>query len=94
VPSIVHLRRRVPVVVFILLLVLLVVALGLICLCATDHPAQTADRALSSVAHAPAVIAMWSFLMLLSAPLFRQPSVVAIRGRDRASPAALQRFLF
>jgi hypothetical protein len=92
--SIARLCRRLPLVVFILLLVLFVVALGLVCLCATDHPAQAVERAVSAAAHAPAVIPLWSFLMLLSAPLFLQPASAPVRARDRASPVALQRFLF
>jgi hypothetical protein len=91
--SIIRLRRRLPLVVFILLLVLALVALGLICLCATDHPAQAAERAVSAAAHAPAIIPMWSSLILLAAPLYMQPLVAPVRTRERASPAALQRFL-
>jgi hypothetical protein len=92
--SIVRLRRRMPLVVFILLLVLLVVALGLICLCASDHPAKAAERAASAAAHVPAVIPVWSLLVLLAAPVFPMLPVVSAQARGRASPASLQRFLF
>ncbi|MFL5963473.1 MAG: hypothetical protein ACJ757_11355 [Gaiellaceae bacterium] len=91
--GIVRLRRRLPFLVFILLLVLFVVALGFICVCASDHPANAAERAASAAAHAPAVLVLWGFLMFVAAPLLLQPSAAPLRTRDRASPAALQRFL-
>ena len=79
--------------VFILLLILLVVALGVICICATDHPAQVLERALSVIPAAPPLAEMWAVLVtvLLAA------SLVRLRPRfepERASPATLQRFLF
>jgi len=75
-----------------LLLVLFVIALGFVCLCSADHPTQAAERA--ALAHPPAVIVLWSFLVFLVAPLLTELFVAPVRARDRASPAALQRFLF
>jgi hypothetical protein len=81
-----------PLLAFILLLVLVLLMLGIACACISDHPGQTADRALGAMAGAPAVIEVWSFaitLMLVSFVLVRP------RGASsRSSPATLQRFLF
>ena len=88
-----RIRNRVPLVVFILLLILLVVVLGVICVCATDHPAQALERALSVIPAAPPLAEMWSAV----ATLVLAAGVVRVRPRlepERASPAALQRFLF
>ncbi|HEY8630487.1 MAG TPA: hypothetical protein VIL73_08120 [Gaiellaceae bacterium] len=88
-----RIRRRVPLVVFILLLILLVVALGVICMCASDHPAQALERALSVIPAAPPLSAIWSAI----ATVLLAASIVRLRPRfepERASPAGLQRFLF
>ena len=88
-----RIRSRLPLVVFVLLLVLLVVALGVICICATDHPAQVLERALSVIPAAPPLAEMWSVL----AGVLIVASIVRLRTRfepERASPAGLQRFLF
>ncbi len=88
-----RIRNRVPLVVFILLLTLLVVALGVICMCATDHPAQVLERALSVIPAAPPLSAIWAAI----ATVLLAASVVRVRPRlepERASPAGLQRFLF
>ena len=88
-----RIRNRLPLVVFILLLTLLVVALGVICICATDHPAQVLERALSVIPAAPPLAAIWSAM----ATVLLAWSLVGVRARfepERASPAALQRFLF
>jgi hypothetical protein len=85
-------RRRMPLLAFILLLILVVVMLGIACACISDHPAQTVDRALGAIPAAPAVIEVWSFaitLMLVSFVLVRPR-----RAIHRSSPATLQRFLF
>ncbi len=82
-----------PLVVFILLLILLVVVLGVICVCATDHPAQALERALSVIPAAPPLAEMWSAV----ATVLLAASFVRLRPRlepERASPAGLQRFLF
>jgi hypothetical protein len=85
-------RRRMPLLAFILLLVFVLLMLGVACACISDHPAQIIDRALGPGPAAPAVIEMWSFaitLMLVTFVLVRPRRVAA-----RSSPAALQRFLF
>ena len=82
-----------PLVVFILLLILLVVVLGVICVCATDHPAQALERALSVIPAAPPLSVIWSAL----ATVLFAATIVRLRPRlepERASPAGLQRFLF
>lgn len=91
--SLQRIRKRVPLAVFILLLVFLVVALGIACACASDHPAQAIDRALSAIQAAPGLIEVWSFV----ASALVAASFVYARPRlqpERASPAQLQRFLF
>lgn len=84
-------RKRMPLLAFILLLVLVLLMLGVACACISDHPAQGVDRALGAVPAAPAVLEVWSFaitLMLVTFVLVRPRRVTA-----RSSPAALQRFL-
>jgi len=92
-PSIVRLRRRLPLIVFILLAILCLLVIGFACACFSDHPAQAIDRAVSAPAATPAVIDVWSFVIL---SLFAAPLVLTRRvgGFGRASPAQLQRFLF
>jgi hypothetical protein len=93
-PSIVRLRRRLPLIVFILLAVLCLLLIGFACACFSDHAAQAIDRAVSAPAATPAVIEVWSFVIL---SLFAAPLVVLTRraGRfGRASPPQLQCFLF
>ena len=92
-PSIVRLRRRLPLIVFILLAILCLLLIGFACACFSDHPAQAIDRAVSAPAATPAVIEVWSFVIL---SLFAAPLVLTRRlgGFGRASPAQLQRFLF
>jgi hypothetical protein len=92
-PSIICLRRRLPLIVFILLAVLCLLLVGLACACFSDHPARAIDRAVSAPAATPAVIEVWSLviLSLLAASLVRAHRVA---GFGRASPAQLQRFLF
>jgi hypothetical protein len=86
-------RRRMPLWAFILLALICLVMLGLACACATDNPAQTIDRAVSTISGAPAVVEVWTFtfgalVMLVAFDLRR-------RRADRArSPAVLQCFLF
>jgi hypothetical protein len=92
-PSIVRLRRRLPLIVFILLAILCLVVIGFACACFSDHPAQAIDRAVSAPAAMPAVIEVWSLVILsLSAPLLVLTR--RVDGSARASPAQLQRFLF
>ena len=91
--SIQRVRKRLPFAVFVLLLILFLVMLGLVCLCMSDHPTQAADRAISVIAHSPALSEMWALMLILIAPLVLL-SVEAVPARGRASPARLQRFLF
>ena len=92
--SIQSLRRRLPFVVFVLALILLVVMLGLACLCMSDHPTQAAERAISAIAHAPAIIEMWAALVVLFSVQILLPAVVTTRASGRASPVYLQCFRF
>jgi hypothetical protein len=85
-------RRRMPLVVFILLVVVLLLMLGIACACISDHPAKTIDRAVGAISSAPAVLEIWSFATVL---LF--VSFIIVRPQrlaSRSSPATLQRFLF
>ena len=91
--SLQRIRTQVPLVVFVLLLICLVVVLGVACACATDHPAQTIERALSAISAAPPVVELWSLVTVA----FIAISLVYARPQlqpERASPAQLQRFLF
>jgi hypothetical protein len=86
------LRRRTPVVVFILLTVVCLVLLGIACACASDHPKQKIDRALSAIPAAPPLVEVWTFslgalIILVSIDLCR-------RRATETSAALLQRFLF
>jgi hypothetical protein len=92
-PSILRLRRRLPLIVFILLAVLCLLLIGFACACFSDHPGQAVERAVSAPAATPAVIEIWSLVVvsLLAAPLVLTRRV---GGFGRASPAQLQRFLF
>lgn len=89
-PSIARLRRRLPLIVFILLAVLCLLVIGFACACFSDHPAQAIERAVSPPA--TLVIEVWSVvvLTLLAAPLGLTRRV---GGFGPASPAQLQRFL-
>lgn len=79
--------------VFILLLIFLVVALGVICICASDHPAQTIDRILAAIPAVPPLLEIWS--LVAAALAITSVRVARLRlDPERASPAALQRFLF
>ena len=86
------LRKRLPLVVFILLLVLIVMMVGVACACLAGEPMQAAERSLGGAPALP-VIEMW---LLLTVLLFPAVLVVARRpaATGRASPAALQRVLF
>src|SRR6266496_3906447 len=88
-PSIVRLGRRLPLIVFILLAILCLLVIGFACACFSDHPAQAIDRAVSAPAATPAVIEVWSFVIL---SLIEAPLVLTRRvgGFGRASPAQLR----
>lgn len=87
------LRRRMPLVAFVLLVVFAILLLGLACACISDHPALAIERALSAPASLPPLIEVWAWLVvataLLTIPLARRCALVT-----RGSPAELQRFLF
>ncbi|MBA2296610.1 MAG: hypothetical protein H0W14_01060 [Actinobacteria bacterium] len=87
------LRKRLPLLVFLLLFVLLLMLVGLACACFGDSPLQALERALASFVGAPALIEVWLPLAQLALPAtLLLLGVVAANGR--ASPAQLQRFLF
>lgn len=82
-----------PLIVFLLLLLLVVMLVGLACACLTDNSMQAIERVATALAQLPTVAVAWTFMfatLLLAMPRL-QPQKAA---RGRASPAALQRFLF
>jgi hypothetical protein len=86
-------RVRLPLWAFILLAVICFILLGIACACASDHPAQKIERAVSAISGAPALVEIWTFA--LGALTVLASLVVRRRGGDkRSSPAVLQRFLF
>lgn len=88
-------RRRLPLVVFLLLLLVCVGVLALACACLTDHPLQVLAQAFSALAGLPAVVMSSPLLLVLSLlGLVTLLAVSPLLPRGRASPAALQRFLF
>lgn len=94
VPTILALRKRLPLVVFLLLFVLILMMIGVACACLAGQPMQALERGLGgSPAIGPPLIELWALLTVL---LFPALLVVAQRpaATGRASPAALQRFLF
>lgn len=82
-----------PLIAFVLLAVICLALLGFACACLSDQPAQAIERAMSLGAVFPPLIEVWALLIasLLVAPFVL---VAGERGRSRASPALLQRFLF
>ena len=86
-------RRRLPLLVFILLAIFCLVALGIACACASDHPMQNIDRALNSIPAATPLIEVWTFtfgtLVILASFGLRKRRV-----DNSTSPAVLQCFLF
>ena len=85
-------RKHAPLIVFVFLLLIVVMLVGLACACTTDHPMQAIEKALAAIPALPAVIEVWSVLVLglfAAAVAVRRPRTVG----DRASPAVLQRFL-
>jgi hypothetical protein len=87
------LRRRVPLVAFILIALLCLVLLGVACACMSDHPVQALEKALAAVAAHPALIEVWALLplTLLGAWALLGPSPLPRAGGP--SIASLQRFL-
>jgi len=88
--ALVPLRRRLPLLAFILLALLCLVLLGVACACLTDQPMQAIERALSAVPALPALVEVWSptALTALATVFF-----LAVSTLRRPSAAALQRFL-
>lgn len=86
------LRKRLPLVVFLLLVVLVLMLVGFACACLTDQPMLAVERALSVVSDPTAVVVVWAPLVatLFIAPLLLVSHALAL---GRASPARLQRFL-
>ena len=82
-----------PLIAFVLLAVICLALLGFACACLSDQPAQAIERAASLGAALPPLVEVWALLIasLLMAPLLL---AAGERGRSRASPALLQRFLF
>jgi hypothetical protein len=89
-----RLRARMPVFAFILLAVVCLVAFGFACACLSESPAQALERAVASASEMPAIIEVWSYVIIAAALAAIAISSPAIRPRERASPAQLQRFLF
>lgn len=85
-------RKRLPLIVYVLLVLIAVMLVGVACACLTDHPMQAIEKALSAIPMAAALMAAWPVLAvgLFGAALTARLSRAA---RDRASPAVLQRFL-
>jgi hypothetical protein len=86
-------RKRMPLWAFILLAVLCLVLLGIACACATDHPAQTIDRALGAIPAAAPLVEVWTFAFG-ALVMFVALDVRRRRADKATSPAVLQRFLF
>jgi len=82
-----------PLVVFILVALVCLVLLGFACACLTDSPTQALDRAVSALAHLPALTPAWG-PALFALGLFGARAVASCRYAGRGSPELLQRFLF
>lgn len=87
-----RIRRRMPLVVFVLLFVLVVLIVGFACACFSDQPLQNVERALGAAAAGPALVEMWAALLAI-ALLWSAPYARAVAPMGRASPARLQCFL-
>ena len=92
-PGIIALRKRMPLIVFLLLALLLLMLVGLVCACLSDSPIQAIERALTALSQLPTVVVAWT--MMFATIVLASPRLQPQRaGRGRTSPAALQRFLF
>lgn len=88
------LLHRLP---FPLLIVFLIVAallFGFACALMTEHPGQAVDRAVSLFTALPAELAVWAGFAAVLAAASRLTIAGVADAHGRASPAALQRFLF
>jgi hypothetical protein len=81
-----------PLVAFVLLAVICLALLGFACACLTDHPALAIERALSALTALPALVEVWTLVVVIAMTTFVVLSPPSARGR--ASPELLQRFLF
>src|SRR6266511_3341531 len=86
-------RRRMPLLMFILLAIFCLLALGIACACASDHPMQNVDRALSAIPAAAPLVEVWTF-SFAALVIFASVGVRQRRADKDTSPAALQCFLF
>jgi hypothetical protein len=91
--SMTSLRRRLPLVVFILLFVLLLMIVGFACACFDDHPMQAAERVVSVLGQLLVAVELPLpvALVLFVAPLMLVAQALALRRRQYA---VLQRFLY
>lgn len=88
-----RLRRRLPLIVFVLLAIVALMLLGFACACLTDDPMQAVERALSFAPALPEAVDAWAILFAaLATSLLIVRTTAAATGR--ASPALLQRFRF
>lgn len=87
-----RIRRRVPLVVFVLLLVMAVLVIGFACACLGNQSAKAAERTLGAGLASLAVVEMWAALTVV-AGLIAAPTVRLRAPTGRASPAQLQIFL-
>lgn len=86
-------RRRMPLLAFLLLAVVCLALLGFACACLNEQPMQAIDRALSAIPSLPAVILVWALaITFLGAAALLAPGCA--RRSMAPSAAALQRFLF
>jgi hypothetical protein len=92
--SVCRLRRRLPLLAAILLAIFCLGTVSLACSCATDQPGQAVKQAIQSIASAPAVMELWVFFVVVIVLMPLQAARRRHDGRERASPATLQRFLF
>lgn len=92
-PEILAVRQRMPLIVFLFLALLILMLVGFACACLSDTPMQVIERVLAAFAQLPTVAVTWTFVFatLLVAMPRLQPQRA---GLGRASPEALQRFLF
>ena len=92
--SLMRLRRRLPLPVFLLMLLFAAIGIGFACVCISDHPSQAAERAVSAVASAPAIVIMWAFFVAILGPRILCPTHGPMAATGRASPEELQRFRY
>jgi hypothetical protein len=90
--SVLVLRRRLPLIVFILLALVCLVMIGLACACFTDHRGKALEHATVAVPTglAPGYAWPWLTLILLATTAL----VTRAHGPRSRSAADLQRFLF